>query len=531
MLYPFKVMNRKKLLLHQINAFITNMFIYILPVLIAFLTKDPFTGENFLKLIILIGCSCIAEVFFCHLWFRYTYAFVITEVKNVQIKYFNRINNMSLSKLNEVHSGFLKKQIDIVSEGIEDFTERLRDNVNGTLLSCSIFLATVLIQDVTMFFVCLGFIGIIIGINIYMGKKIVPVQQNYNEHFSNYNGTYVDLLQNIKTIKKLDADGYCEYKIEEDFKPVGKKLPKLYTLISLRFNGIEFLVSVMFVSILISLYFKMRQGENILPFLIFYITMFTGLKSELRSFSKVFQSYTKLKSANDQIEEIIGETTKEEVIKDWKKIKIKSIKFKYTKDAKEQIYIPKFTLERKDKISIIGESGQGKTTFLNILSRFLKPENGSYTIDGKKKEGKLDIAYVSQDVDLLNISIKDNICLGKKIKEGFLEEMLEAAGLKRWIDKLPEGLNTIVGERGLKLSAGQKQRINIIRGIILDKQIYILDEPTSNLDAKTEERIIKLVDRYLKDKTVIIVTHRLEVQKICNKHYIFENNTMKEKLF
>lgn len=96
---------------------------------------------------------------------------------------------------------------------------------------------------------------------------------------------------------------------------------------------------------------------------------------------------------------------------------------------------------------------------------------------------------------------------------------LKEAGLEDWVNRLEDGLDTIVGEKGLKLSVGQKQRLNIIRGILLDKDIYILDEPTSNLDKETEKMIINLIKKYLKEKTVIIVTHREEIKDICDRHY------------
>ena len=103
---------------------------------------------------------------------------------------------------------------------------------------------------------------------------------------------------------------------------------------------------------------------------------------------------------------------------------------------------------------------------------------------------------------------------------------IEEAGLLEWVQGLEKGLDTVVGERGLKLSVGQKQRLNIIRGILLDKEMYILDEPTSNLDKETEKLIVKLIEKYLQDKTVVIVTHREEIKKMCTKHYKFENSTM-----
>lgn len=116
-------------------------------------------------------------------------------------------------------------------------------------------------------------------------------------------------------------------------------------------------------------------------------------------------------------------------------------------------------------------------------------------------------------------------------KEYFDEKILELfdeAGLMGWYKELPNGLDTMVGERGIKLSAGQRQRLNLIRGILIDKELYFFDEPTSNLDVLSEEKITKMIEKYLKDKTYIIVTHRPKLEELCNKYYIFEEHMMKE---
>ena len=107
-------------------------------------------------------------------------------------------------------------------------------------------------------------------------------------------------------------------------------------------------------------------------------------------------------------------------------------------------------------------------------------------------------------------------------------ELLDEAGLTGWYKELPQGLDTMVGERGIKLSAGQKQRLNLIRGILIDKDLYFFDEPTSNLDAISEERITNMIEKYLDDKTYVIVTHRPQLKRLCNKHYVFEHHMMKE---
>lgn len=164
----------------------------------------------------------------------------------------------------------------------------------------------------------------------------------------------------------------------------------------------------------------------------------------------------------------------------------------------------------------------------NIFCRYIEIDDQCYKIDGKSQKGNLDLAYISQEIDLFDLTIRENLCLGKDIDDDTLIMYLKEAGLEEWIYKLEDGLDTIVGEKGLKLSVGQKQRLNIIRGILLDKEIYVLDEPTSNLDKETERLIINLIKKYLEDKTVIIVTHRDEIKNICNRHYKVKNNIMEE---
>ena len=129
-------------------------------------------------------------------------------------------------------------------------------------------------------------------------------------------------------------------------------------------------------------------------------------------------------------------------------------------------------------------------------------------------------------MDLFDLSIRDNLLLGKGVSDKKLKEYLDDAGLLDWVNSLEYGLDTLVGEKGVRLSTGQKQRLNIIRGILLDKDIYILDEPTSNLDQVSEQKIYDMISKYLKDKTCIIVTHRMELTKLCNKHYYFKDKEM-----
>ncbi len=528
MKYPYKILNKKKFILCYIDAFIVNICIYLMPVVLAIFTTQPFTIEKLKYLIIAVIGLKFLELFFNHFWVIYVSRFESKYAKDLQLAYFNRVANMKTCKLNKLHNGFLKKQIDIISQEAEEFMEYVFETVNGFGISIVIFLIQVINQDFNMFLICLVMVIMMILYNIWLGKKSVVVQEDYNDSYAKYNSTYVDFLQNIKTVKRLSANKYANCKNEDSFKRVIPKLYRVNLFYSLRSNGITFCVYLMYAVILINLYFKMKCGEDILSYLLFYATMFSGLTAELKDLSRLFMHYNKFQAATNQVEEMIGEDDEKNVIYNWKTIHIKDLEFRYNDETKTTICIPDFKINNGDKVSIVGKSGQGKTTFLNIFSRYIEIDDDSYTIDGKIEKGNLNLAYISQESDLFNLTIRENLCLGKEISDEKLMQILSEAGLYDWVCKLENGLDTIVGEKGLKLSVGQKQRLNLIRGILLEKDIYVLDEPTSNLDKETERLIIALIKKYLVDKTVIIVTHRDEIKSICDKHFMFENNIMKE---
>ena len=236
----------------------------------------------------------------------------------------------------------------------------------------------------------------------------------------------------------------------------------------------------------------------------------------------------RFKTSKKQLDEYFKDSKEVKLLNDFNSVKLRNVIFSYIKDG-QKIKIPEFILNKGDKISIVGESGQGKTTTMNILSGLYPLENGELLIDNKICNNyRLDLVFVSQEVELFDLSIRDNLCLGKDIPEEKIMQLLEEAGLMGWYKELPNGLDTLGGEKGIKLSAGQKQRLNLIRGILIDKELYFFDEPTSNLDALSEEKITNMIEKYLKNKTYVIVTHIPRIKALCNKHYKFEEHIMKE---
>ena len=284
----------------------------------------------------------------------------------------------------------------------------------------------------------------------------------------------------------------------------------------------------LYIVLILSTIININEGMEALPYLLFYVTLFETLYSKISSMARVLDSNVQLKTAKNQLEEYLQGSIELKKCKSWENIKLQEVVFSYTENS-TKIKIPEFSLNRNDKISIMGESGQGKTTMINILAGIYPLQKGRLLIDGIEKiNTKLDLVYVSQEVEMFDLSIRDNLCLGKDVPNEKIVELLDEAGMTSWYKELPDGLDTMIGERGIKLSAGQKQRLNLIRGILIDKDVYFFDEPTSNLDILSEEKIINMIEKYLKEKTYIIVTHKPKLKGLCNKHYLFEGHMMKE---
>ncbi|MBQ9926586.1 MAG: ABC transporter ATP-binding protein [Lachnospiraceae bacterium] len=213
------------------------------------------------------------------------------------------------------------------------------------------------------------------------------------------------------------------------------------------------------------------------------------------------------------------------------KICIKNISWKYRNELPnilENLYIE---IKPGEAIGLIGESGAGKTTLADILLGLFQPQTGEITVDGKDiydantNWHKL-IGYVPQNVFLMDDNVRNNILFGvdeKDVNEERVWRAVEQAQLKTFIEDLPQGLDTILGERGIKISGGQRQRIAIARALYYDPDILVLDEATSALDNDTEGAIMESINILHGQKTLIIIAHRLTTIENCDKVYEIKN--------
>lgn len=186
-----------------------------------------------------------------------------------------------------------------------------------------------------------------------------------------------------------------------------------------------------------------------------------------------------------------------------------------------------FSVNRGSAVAFTGPSGAGKTTIVDILLGLLEPQQGTIEVDGLSIYNNLsawqrNIGYIPQHIYLADETLKANIAFGisnEEIDEEKVWEALKLARLEEMVNKLPKGLNTIIGERGTRLSGGQRQRVGIARALYHDPQVLVMDEATSALDNITEKQIINAIDRLKGERTIIMIAHRLTTVENCDKIY------------
>ena len=213
-------------------------------------------------------------------------------------------------------------------------------------------------------------------------------------------------------------------------------------------------------------------------------------------------------------------------------IKIESLKFSYSNN--ESISLIKnvnLSIKKGEMIGIIGKSGAGKSTLINLILGLLSPSVGSINFDKKKLIQKNIFSYVPQEIYLLDNTLRKNVGFGedeKQISEEQVEDAISSAGLTSFVEKNNKGLNLIVGERGIRLSGGEKQRVGIARALYKKPDILILDEATSSLDVVTEKEIIRSINQLKNKLTIIIVSHRLSTVENCDKIFLISNGKIKD---
>ncbi len=216
-------------------------------------------------------------------------------------------------------------------------------------------------------------------------------------------------------------------------------------------------------------------------------------------------------------------------------IEFRNVRYRYRDDV-PVLEDVSFSAKPGERIALVGESGEGKTTLIDLIGRYHLPQSGTILYDGfdasevNLRSLRAQIGLVPQDLPMLHEAIGENIRYGRPdATDEELREAAHLASLDTFIGALPDGYNTVVGERGMKLSGGQRQRVALARAFLRNPKILILDEPTSNLDSKTEEEIQHSLEKLMKGRTTFIIAHRLRTVRDADRILVLKGGRIVEQ--
>ncbi len=285
---------------------------------------------------------------------------------------------------------------------------------------------------------------------------------------------------------------------------------------------------ILFIAVL-----QLFSGDLTIEGFLLYIYVARLMLGPLNEISTYYLWVQRIMVAHKRVDEYISLEPKinsglNEVNKIKSSIQLKDVSFQY--ESEPVLKDINLNLEVNKVIAVVGPSGSGKSTLLDLILRFYDPTNGNIYIDGiNLKDLELDsyrriFGVVPQDVSLINDSVKNNIVYGREVTEEELSHAIAVSNSQDFIAKLPDGIDTHIGERGVKLSGGQKQRLSIARAIVSDPEILIFDEATSSLDSDSELKVQNAIENVLKNKSAIIVAHRMSTIKNSDQIIVMTEN-------
>ena len=349
------------------------------------------------------------------------------------------------------------------------------------------------------------------------------------------NKTALQALHGVKEIKIYQREKYFTEKFKAiRFETVKfrtrmqsmRTLPRLF-MESLCFSGAFFVVSGVILAgvdlqeLIPQLGIFMLAAFKLLPAITRILNCVTQI---IRQRSSVHSVYSVLYEPDEEFTLQLPEPKESDTSQD---IVVSGLTFKYPRVKRPVLLDVSFVIPKNKSVAFIGPSGAGKSTLADIILGILSPEQGSVTYKGKSIHHNFNswaknVGYIPQEIYLIDETIMENVAFGiekSKIDEEKVLHALEQAQLKDFVQSLPDGLNTTVGDRGVRLSGGQRQRIGIARALYKNPSILVMDEATSALDNKTEKAVMDAIMGLHGSKTIIIVAHRLSTIEHCDIVY------------
>lgn len=347
--------------------------------------------------------------------------------------------------------------------------------------------------------------------------------------------------QSLLGIKEVKIRHNHEFYIENFYK-YGKKYASASIFNNVMSQFPRLIIELIaIISLCMVLLVSMLMGKDLVTMLPTMSLFAVGAYRIMPSFNRVLTYINSIRFCSPALQNVYDdlmesknvEVEQEDMTKNMRfesEITVSDLSFRYKAESDYVIDCASFSVKKGSRVGIIGESGQGKTTLLDLLLGLLKPEKGQILVDGVNIEENLEawhkmIGYVPQNVYLIDDTIVNNVALGipeEKIDRDKIKDILNMVKLKEYVETLPQKEETLVGDNGMLLSGGQRQRIAIARALYNDPEILVMDEATSSLDNETEAYINDTINSIGSNKTLIIVAHRDTTIAGCDEIYRVE---------
>ena len=490
-----------------------------------------------------------------HLIFLITFSFVVGLIGNVTSafsdrlgdhfagrlrqflteKFYSKVLTLPQSYFDSEMSGKIVNQLNRGIFTIQDFLNTSTNFILPMFLQ-SIF-TIILMAKYNLWVAFFAFIlfPIYLSLSYYSTKRWGIEEVKKNKIEDSTRGRIQEVIGNMKLVKSFNTQNMEHVLVSKSLTEINR----IYARQSSTFHIFDFIrnlsLNIILTAVNVIVFINTFQGKLTLGEMVLIIQLMNQVRRPLFGMSFILEQIQRADSGSKEFFEILELPAKEKIDSNVLLTKIKEptlafkdVSFKYD-ESQEVLSGVSFNINRNEKIALVGHSGVGKSTIVNLILKFYEPTKGEIFMKDKAYS-KLDhrfirnnIALVFQESELFSTTIRENVAYGSNAAEADIVDALKKANAYDFVMKLPNKLDSQIGERGVRLSGGQKQRIQIARAILKNSPILILDEATSSLDSKSEREVQVGLENLMKNKLVLIIAHRFSTIQDTNKIIVVNN--------
>ena len=490
--------------------------------------------------LILVGILAVQSIFsFFRVWL---FALVSERsMRDIRLALYSRMVRLPMTFFDKRRTGELISRITADVSLLQDTFSVTLAEFFRQIITLIAGVAFLLFNTPKLTLFMLGTFPVLVLIAMIFGKFIRKLSKKTQDELAAANVIVEETLQSISTVKSFVGEAY-------ESARYGKGLNSVVgvALRQAKYRGafISFIIFALFGGIVAVMWYGaslVGSGDMSVGELVSFVLYTTFIGGSIAGLGDIYGQVQKAIGSSERVLEILEEEAEAaggDVAMNFQgKIDFKNIKFHYpTRPEVEVLKDLTFHVNPGEKVALAGHSGAGKSTIIQLLLRFYEIQEGSILVDDKNINNwdlqalRSKVGIVPQEVLLFGGSIRENIAYAKP--DATEEEIIEAAkkaNAWQFINQFPEGMETLVGERGVKLSGGQRQRVAIARAILKDPSILILDEATSSLDAESESLVQEALDELMKGRTTIIIAHRLATIRKVDRIYVLKDGEIIEE--